>query len=269
MSSPPPREYQAQAEYTQDLIDRLAEAHEMLRHQQMDIRQEDSEEPSLFQSGDLVLMQNVRRRKGEAPKLQPKFVGPYEMVEAFQNHTYLLERLGQTTVQNECRLKLYRPCTERAGQARGMLGETGCKTSVKNKNKLTTIINKHCEQAARCPVQNNVEDLKYIVPNRTPQDIEEEIDVYLPDVENPLPEMAAYLNPERLPVIPEENETDDLENKTDSEISTPKREDNSLQERLTEIEELPAPTTTRSGRVSRMSSRFQNYMCSEVRNPIT
>ena len=157
----------------------------MLRHQQIDIRQEDSEEPPLFQSGDLVLMQNIRRWKGEAPKLQPKFVGPYEVVEAFKNHTYLLERLGQTTVQNECRLKLYRPCTEKAGQAPGMLGETGCKTSVKNKKKLTKIINKHCEQAARRPVQNNVEDFEYITPNRTPQDREEEINVHLPDVENP------------------------------------------------------------------------------------
>ena len=69
MDSPSPREYQAQAEYPQDLIDKLAEAHEMLRHQQMDIRQEDSEELPLFQSGDLVLMQNVRHRKGENPKL--------------------------------------------------------------------------------------------------------------------------------------------------------------------------------------------------------
>ena len=39
---PFPREYQAQAEYTQDLIDRLAEAHAMRRHQQIDIRQKDS-----------------------------------------------------------------------------------------------------------------------------------------------------------------------------------------------------------------------------------
>lgn len=76
MDSPPLREYQAQAEYTQDPINRLAEAHEMLRHQQMDIRQQDSEELPLFQSGDLVLMQNIRRRKGETPKLQTKFVEP-------------------------------------------------------------------------------------------------------------------------------------------------------------------------------------------------
>ena len=70
--------------------------------------------------------------------------------------------------------------------------------------------------------------------------------------------MAADLNPERLPVMPEENETDDSENETQSEISTPKREDNSLQKRLTEVEELPAPTTTRPGRISRMPSRFQD-----------
>ena len=68
--------------------------------------------------------------------------------------------------------------------------------------------------------------------------------------------MAAYLNPERLPVISEENKTDDSENETDSEISTPKREDNSLQERLTEIEEFLAPATTRSARVGKMPSRF-------------
>ena len=68
--------------------------------------------------------------------------------------------------------------------------------------------------------------------------------------------MAVYLNPEKLPVISEENKTDDSENETDSETSTPKREDNSLQERLTEIEELPAPATTRSARVGKMPSRF-------------
>ena len=71
MNSLPPRKYQAQAEYTQDLIDRLAEAHEMVMHQQMNIRQEDSEESPLFQSGDLVLMQNVRRLKGRPRNCNP------------------------------------------------------------------------------------------------------------------------------------------------------------------------------------------------------
>lgn len=79
------------------------------------------------------------------------------MVEAFQNHTYLLERLGLSTVQNECRLKLYRPCTERAGQAPRMLDETGRKTSVKTKNQFTKTVNKHREQAARRAGQNDVE----------------------------------------------------------------------------------------------------------------
>ena len=47
------REYNAQAEYNQDLIERLEGAHELLSQQQMEIRQEDSEEPSLFQSSGL------------------------------------------------------------------------------------------------------------------------------------------------------------------------------------------------------------------------
>ena len=47
------REYNAQAKYTEDLIERLEGAHELLRQQQMNIRQEDSEEPPLFQSSGL------------------------------------------------------------------------------------------------------------------------------------------------------------------------------------------------------------------------
>ena len=77
-------------------------------------------------------MQNTRRRNRENPKLQPKFVGPYEVVAAFGNHTYQLARLGQTTTQNECRLKLYQACAERRGQAPGLLADKGCTTPGKN-----------------------------------------------------------------------------------------------------------------------------------------
>ena len=111
------------------MIERLDEAHTLLREQQMAIRQEDSEEPSLFRVGDLVLVQNTRRKEGDNPKLQPKFVWPYKVVAAFGNHTYQLERLGQQTTQNECRLKLYQACTEKKGQAPGVLDSSkGCKT---------------------------------------------------------------------------------------------------------------------------------------------
>ena len=41
----------------------------------MTIRQKHSEEPSLFQVGDLVLVQNTRRRKGENPKRSPSLWG--------------------------------------------------------------------------------------------------------------------------------------------------------------------------------------------------
>jgi len=66
-----------------------------------------SDEPPLYQVGDWVWMVNYRRRRGQATKLQPKFVGPYVVVEAMPNHTYKLERSGQVSVQNEARLKPY------------------------------------------------------------------------------------------------------------------------------------------------------------------
>ena len=41
------------------MLERLEEVHELLRNQQMDVRQQDSKDSPLFQSGNLVLMQNV------------------------------------------------------------------------------------------------------------------------------------------------------------------------------------------------------------------
>ena len=132
ISNLPPSDQQEHSEYVQSLIDCLEEAYALIRKQQLTVRQDDGEEPSLFQTGDLVLVQNTRRRKNENPKLQPKFVGPYEVVAAFGNHTCQLKSSGQTTTQNECRLKLYQACTERRVQAPGLLADKGCKTPVKN-----------------------------------------------------------------------------------------------------------------------------------------
>ena len=108
---------QATHEYVLKVKERLEEAYEVLRDQQQDIRQEDSEEPPLFKEGDLVLLENKRRRKGAHPKLQPKFVGPYVVKECHDNHTYDIEYQGQKSRQNERRLKLYTLCEEQEGQA--------------------------------------------------------------------------------------------------------------------------------------------------------
>ena len=76
----------------------------------MKIREKYSEEPPLFSEGDLVWLVNNRRRKGENPKLQPKYVGPYTILQSFANHTCKLERQRQASIKNECRLKPYFPC---------------------------------------------------------------------------------------------------------------------------------------------------------------
>ena len=114
---PPPPEASTRHQYVLDVKSRLEEAHSLLQEQQVKIRQEDDEEPPLFMAGDLVWLENRRRRKGENPKLQPKFVGPYEVLAAWGSHTYQIERQGQQSVQHESRLKPYRACSEPSGQA--------------------------------------------------------------------------------------------------------------------------------------------------------
>ena len=108
-------------QYVLDLHERLAAAHQAIRDKQMQVRSEDSEEPPLFSPGDWVWMQSKRKRKGQCTKLQVKFVGPYQVKEAFRNHTYKLTRDGQETIQNEGRLKAYIPSQGPEGQAPVML----------------------------------------------------------------------------------------------------------------------------------------------------
>ena len=114
---PPPEEANPQHDFVVDMKERLEQAHEALRQQQLEIRQEDQDEPLLFAVGDMVWLQNRRRRRGDSNKLQPKFVGPYQVLEAYENHTYLIDRQGQDSVQNEVRLKLHHPCSTELGKA--------------------------------------------------------------------------------------------------------------------------------------------------------
>jgi len=104
-------------EYASELVEKMKVAHEILWEKQWQVRKENSEEPPLYQVGDWVWMVNYRRRRGQVAKLQPKFVGPYVVVEAMPNHTYKLERSGQVSIQNEARLKPYWASPGAAGEA--------------------------------------------------------------------------------------------------------------------------------------------------------
>ena len=100
--------------YVIDLQNRLLTAHELLRSQQMlPSRSADNEEESLFKKGDFVLVENKRKKKGVHPKLQPKFAGPFPVRKVFSNGTYKIANKGTI---NECRLKLFTPCANKAGQ---------------------------------------------------------------------------------------------------------------------------------------------------------
>jgi len=68
-----------------------------------------------------VWMVNHRKGRGQAAKLQPKFVVPYVVIEAMPNHKYKLERSGQFSVQNEARLNPYWASPGAAGSAPQLL----------------------------------------------------------------------------------------------------------------------------------------------------
>ena len=69
---PPPNESSSQHEVVIEMRERLEQAHKALRQEQLKVRQDDQEEPLLFAPGDMVWLQNRRRRKGENSKLQQK-----------------------------------------------------------------------------------------------------------------------------------------------------------------------------------------------------
>jgi len=61
-------------------------------------------------------MVNHRRRRGQAAKLQPKFVGPYVVVKVMPNHTCKIECSGQVSIQNEAHLKPYWVSADAVGE---------------------------------------------------------------------------------------------------------------------------------------------------------
>ncbi|XP_067929640.1 uncharacterized protein [Watersipora subatra] len=104
-------------QYALDFLERLHEAYDKLRQQQLETRTEDAEEPPPYEVGDLVGLVRKRKRKGQNEKLCPKFVGPFRIIEVRPNHTYKLERNGQEYLQNESRMKPFIEYPEEVGQA--------------------------------------------------------------------------------------------------------------------------------------------------------
>ena len=60
---------------------------------------------------------NKQRRKGEKPKLQPKFVSSCDIVEYYSNQAYKTKLQEQWLIQNDTQLKLYTPCLESLGRS--------------------------------------------------------------------------------------------------------------------------------------------------------
>jgi len=108
-------------DHVDKLVKRMRMAHEVLREQQWQVRTGDSDDPPLYKVGDWVSMTSQHRRRRQAAKLQPKFVGPSCMIEVMENHTYKVEHSGQVSVQNEACLKSYWASPDAEGQALPLL----------------------------------------------------------------------------------------------------------------------------------------------------
>ena len=102
--------------YAAELADRMEEAHDKLRGQQLQLRTGDRQEEPSFKAGQLVWLRTKRYSKGQSHKLQPKFTGPYVVKEAAKNHTYVIEQNGRLSREAESRLKAYNPAENPAGK---------------------------------------------------------------------------------------------------------------------------------------------------------
>ena len=98
---------QTAQKYVDSLQQNLAEVGRRLREQQWSLRTDTSEEPPLYQVGDKVWLKSFYKPRGRGAKLQPKYVGPYNITAALPYQTYEMERNGETSVQHEGRIKRY------------------------------------------------------------------------------------------------------------------------------------------------------------------
>ena len=104
--------------YAVALGERLYIAYEKLRTQEQRVRHADNREAPLFRKGDLVWLLSTRVPKNNSKKLQPKFTGPYQVLDVNEeNHTCLIEQNGKTSRVAEIRLKLYHHAYQPQGRA--------------------------------------------------------------------------------------------------------------------------------------------------------
>ena len=77
-------------QYAVEVQKRLSTAHELLRTQQLATRTEDRQEEPSFQVGQMVWLKTKRFSNLKSHKLQPKYSGPYAIVEAGKTIPILL-----------------------------------------------------------------------------------------------------------------------------------------------------------------------------------
>ena len=113
----PPEESGPQHEFVVNMSERVEQAHKALKQHNLKVWQSDPEEPLLFAPGYMMWLENKRRQRGDSSKLQQKFAKPYQVIEAYDNHTYKIKRQRQISVQTDVSLTLHYLCPAKPGIA--------------------------------------------------------------------------------------------------------------------------------------------------------
>ena len=117
--------------------------HSRLRKEQLRDIVKSKGEDCAYKPGDLCLDDSRARKKGLSPKLEPQWVGPFEVANAYPNRTYRLK--GYRNVVNESRLKLYHTIG-RLVSSQADRGSTNI-DSKSNKLRLPLVIERSCGDA--------------------------------------------------------------------------------------------------------------------------
>ena len=112
-----PTQPKPKQQYAIELQEILETAYEKLRNQQQETRTMDTQEPPLYEKGNLVWLKSKRYKKGKTSKLQPKYVGPFKIMEVFSNHTYSIKKNEKESVEHESRLKPHFAAKDSWGRA--------------------------------------------------------------------------------------------------------------------------------------------------------
>ena len=95
-------------EYVKALDDITNETYNKQRNIQAEELHFDGTIHTLFNAGDMVLIQKTKSRLNKPGKLESRYSGPYKIVKRLDFDAYVIDEVGKAVIEHHSRLKLYR-----------------------------------------------------------------------------------------------------------------------------------------------------------------